>query len=102
MVDDVGRISDKMMLTRLDEIYRDVQKLLKAEAARVEHEKKIQEDSNDHETRIRNLETLILKLDGKIDKELGVIKERNTIANIVQLAFSTTAATLAAIFGGGK
>jgi hypothetical protein len=28
-----------MMLTRLDEIYRDVQKLLRSEAARVEHEK---------------------------------------------------------------
>ena len=57
-----------------------------------------QEINKDHEARLRRLEDLMTKLDGKVDKELGVIKERQTISNMVQVAFTSIATVLAALF----
>ncbi len=61
--------------------------------------------SADHEARLRkieavasNLELLITKLDGKLDTEVGIIKGRNVTLNIIQAAFTSIAAFVAAVF----
>jgi hypothetical protein len=86
----------------LDKIAQMVEKLLRAEYARAEREKQFALSVNDHEGRIRNMEQILLKLDGKIDTELAVLKGRNTMANIFQAAFTSAVGILAAVFGGGK
>ena len=86
----------------LDKIAQMVEKLLRAEYARAEREKQVTADLVDHENRLRSIEQLMLKLDGKLDTELAVLKGRNTMANIFQAAFTSAVGILAAVFGGGK
>lgn len=57
---------------------------------------------NDHETRLRKIEDLIAKLDGKLDKELGVVKERLTVLNILQTAFTSVVGIIASFLRIGK
>lgn len=56
----------------------------------------------DHEKRLRAIEDLAAKIDSKIDREVGVIKERQTIGNILQGGFATIAAVIAAVFARTK
>lgn len=76
----------------------DIQKLITGQAllaAKVESlERVVRDEMNDHETRLRSIESNM----GKMNTDISTIRERMTVFNLLQSTFTSVAAVVVYFF----
>ena len=76
----------------------DIQKLITGQAllaAKVESlERVVRDEMNDHETRLRSIESNM----GKMNTDISTIRERMTVFNLLQSTFTSAVAVLVYFF----